>query len=197
MTTRDTPHSNKSVAVTGDNMGVVNTGNIENLTINNVSISQIAELSSYLSEIVFELSDQTILSKPDTTPRQLPPSVEAKLQYNQLNRNMALVDEWRTFGYMLANILSKSEINNPAVSVLMRRNLGFEYRKVRDKILGSSIQKGKTFTLKAGQADDIIDELIAVLITKIPPKIKYELAHFAVGIVVVDAIVDCSVLEKP
>lgn len=191
----------KRVAIDGDNSGLVNTGTINNLTINQITAAEVASLSSFLSDIVIELSELASSAPLIIQSKNIPPAVDVKLIHNKIKRNMRLVDDWRNYGYLLAAALSQAERQNPNASYFLHRNIGIQYRKIRDELLAASKLQCGINEFVQMHCDEIIDQLIAALENTLTHQttkgIKHEISQFAIGVVVADSIIDCTVLEKP
>lgn len=190
-----------SVKVDGSNNGFINTGSIGSVTVNNFNVANLAPLSSYLTDIITDLS--TSVSSQALQPRnkEIPPNIVTKLSANDLARNMSLIENYRSFGYMLEAVYEGIESQNPNARFFVHQRMNREYCLIRDGLRSETDGAISLPQFVRKNSDSIVDRLGAKIMTDFQYAgrlgTKLEVAIFAVGLLIADSIMDCKVLERP
>jgi hypothetical protein len=195
------PMTNKSVEIDGDNSGVVNTGTIETLNLI-LPLESHLPLSSFLSDVVIGFADATSSANLIQRNKKIPPAIEIKLAHNYLKRNMALINAYTNYGYVLESTYEAVEQYNQNARFFVRSSIGNHYLEVRDNLYAQGNQSLSLLEFVQGNSDNIVDQLRKQLLSNFAKRksikaVHEEVASYAVGLLIADSVMECAVLEKP
>lgn len=125
--------------------------------------------------------------------------IEAKITHNQVVRCKHIIQEHAIYSGKLQKIYSEFEKGGSGRVNDVMRNISKLYAKKKGEILGADT----TLANLQRHADDLIEGVergLHDLIDQSPngdAKISYEVADFALTIILVDAFMRCKILEEP
>jgi hypothetical protein len=193
-----------STAVGGDvNAPLTNVYAPEASVVNVMIDQRIArDLPSFLGKVIVLFSGQSLSEYGLGARRKMPPEVTEKIKYNNLSPNhLGLSDYYRYF-FLLERAYLGVEQQNADARVLVRRRAAISYAsQVAKACRAASIIESHKLDYVRGNADALVEMVVNELLesykTSNELKVEQETAHLAVSLVVVDAVVECDVLERP
>jgi len=130
-----------------------------------------------------------------------PYGIAEKISFNKLSENAWLVREYSAYEGALHRLYAELERQSPHLKTSLLRFVGEQYRRVKSGHLSSFQQSGDTSVAIVQQhSDEIFDAVYSNLVKVVQQStsvLSREEISFGVLIVVVDAFIDCRVLEPP
>ena len=196
--------SEGSVAVGGDNQGqIFNALASDGGTITfNIQQQQSSALTSLLGKVIVYFSRKALSEYAQGPRREMPPEVNAKLQYNTFDAESRIMRDYRNYGNLIDRSYLGVEQENPDAHRLVKRVAGLAY----DLELESACASAEVAASGRSEfARKHSHNLVSAVITRLlqdykssgDDKVDQEYAHLAVCLVVADAIIECEVLERP
>lgn len=191
-----------SVAVGGDNSGVI---------INATDSSQInltierqvkRELPSHLSNVVVALSSD-LVGYGAEVKRELPPEVADKLRYNDFPaRHPIITDYAKHVNFLDAAYRGVEQNNGDARRMVRRRAAGVYQEAILALCESEQVHHSKARDLARKHAVKLVKTVIATLkneseATSLAAGVMRETADLAISLIVADAVIECEVLERP
>lgn len=196
--------SEGSVAVGGDNQGqIFNALASGGATVTfNIQQQQSSALTSLLGKVIVYFSRKALSQYAQGPRREMPPEVNAKLQYNAFDAGSRIMSDYRHYGNLIDRSYLGVEQENPDAHRLVKRVAGLAY----DLELEAACASAKVAAVDRSEfarknSHNLVSAVIARLLQDYKSsgddKVDQEYAHLAVCLVVADAIIECEVLERP
>lgn len=149
-------------------------------------------LPNYFQQVVNAIAANNLMDNDIASSDNIPYEIPEKIEYNCLKRNKYIIEEYylRTDG--LHNLYDElEELGTIKKSVILNR-IRHLYLEAKGTLTDGSIQDIRA------KSDDVFDEVVEN-VCKLVGNTQLDEAELflAAQIVVVDAFVDCKVLEKP
>jgi hypothetical protein len=196
--------SEGSVAVGGDNKGqIFNALVSDGSTVNfNIQQQQSSVLTSLLGEVIIYFSRKELSQYAQGPRREMPPEVNAKLQYNAFDPESRIMRDYRRYGNLIDRSYLGVEQENPDAHRLVRRAAGLAYDLELEAACASAkVAPADRSEFARKHSSDLVSAVISRLLEDYKSsgddKVAKEYAHLAVCLVVADAIIECEVLERP
>lgn len=191
-----------SVAVGGDNSGVII--NATGGTQINLFVEQQVnrELPSYLSKVVVSLSSD-LVSYGVEAKRELPPEVADKLRYNDFPPRHTIITDYAKHVSFLDAAYRGVEQNNGDARRMVRRRAASVYQEALLALCESEkVHHSKAQDLARQHAVKLVRTVISTLrneseATSLAAGVMRETADLAISLIVADAVIECEVLERP
>jgi hypothetical protein len=168
----------------------------------NVTVEQQAarELSSFLGAVIVVFSQQSLSEYGRGPRRLLPPEVAVKLEHNNLSQRHRVIKEYNQYVLVLEKAYLGVEQTNADARFLVRRKAGIAYQsEIEQACKGGSVKEVTEYV--RANADLIVQGVIERLLADYKKsgdvKVPQESAHFAISLIVADAVVECEVFERP
>ena len=148
-------------------------------------------LPNYFQQIIEAISRNGLMDT-NTTNDVIPYDISEKIEYNSLRRNKYIVEDYKFYTTNLGNLYDElEEFGTFKKSVVLNRIRNF-YLKVKGTLTDGSIDDIKTIS------DDIFDAVVDSVCNLVTDsQLDASEIFLAAQIIVVDAFIDCKVLEKP
>jgi hypothetical protein len=158
------------------------------------------ELPSFLGTLIAAFSKQALSEYGRGSKRELPAEVIEKVNYNHLSLDhRALVDYYR-HSLELERAYLGVEQQNADARYLVRRKAAIAYSaEIREALKITPTARAIDIVRESANrlVENVINRLLDDYKTSSGIKVEQEIAHLAVSLVVVDAVVECEVLERP
>jgi hypothetical protein len=182
-----------SVAIGGDvNASITNI----NAEVINLEIFQESEFSSLLGDVIVQFAQHSSAQYKDTSRGPVRPEVIVKINHNNLTPKHRLLSDWTRYGNLLEECYLGVEQENPNVRLLVRRTASVAYES-----LLTGVKEADRIEYVRANATGLVNQVVDLLLQEYKKstevKVKQEIAHLAVSLVVADAVIECDVLERP
>ncbi len=194
-----------SIAIGGSNEGMlVNVAAAENaqvaVTIDTAALMR--RLPSHLAAIISQFAKQSAALMTDASTQELKPSIQAKLNFNNLPESYRLIRDWTRYSSILHSSYRGVEQINQAARLLVKRRAGVVYDEELNRIStekGIAKQEHSAFARQHGAllVTAVINRLMQDYSCSIDADVETEAAHLAISLIVADAVIECEVLERP
>ena len=146
---------------------------------------------SFFQQIIEAITRKDLMNA-DAASDAIPYDISEKIEYNCLRRNRYIVEEYKFYTRSLDNLYDElEEFGTIKKSVVLSRIRNF-YLKAKGTLTDGSIDDIRA------KSDDIFDDVVDSVCELVTDSQLDESEIFlAVQIIVVDAFIDCKVLEKP
>jgi hypothetical protein len=118
---------------------------------------------------------------------------EEKISYNSLIRNRFLIEDYNVFTQPLHVLYNELEEQGSFKKSILLARIHSEYLKIKGRYIGNATD---SIAQIRQYADDIFDEMVEFVMTTVASDSQDALLVGAY-IVVVDAFIECKILEKP
>ncbi|MEE1083528.1 MAG: ABC-three component system protein [Paludibacteraceae bacterium] len=147
-------------------------------------------LPNYFQQIVNAIAANNLMNVASSDA--IPYDISEKIEYNCLKKNKYIVEEYNIHTIGLHNLYDELEVFGTIKKNVVLNRIRHLYLEAKGKNTDGSI-----VSIRA-KSDDIFDEVVENVCTLVGNTQLDESELFlAVQIVVVDAFIDCKVLEKP
>lgn len=147
-------------------------------------------LPNYFQQIVNAIAANNLMNVASSDV--IPYDISEKIEYNCLKKNKYIVEEYKIYTYGLHNLYDELEEFGTIKKNVVLNRIKHLYLEAKGENTDGSIE-----SIRA-KADDIFDEVVENVFNLIGNTQLDESELFlAVQIVVVDAFIECKVLEKP
>lgn len=186
-----------SVALGGSNSGYIVNANQSTL---NLAPAPVA-LPSRLARVIAYFSQQSLSEYGYGARRELPPEVTAKLDYNNFPLGHRLLTDYKQHSNTLERTYHGVEQQNNDARFLVRRRAGYAYEQQLNEACAAAGAKVPPAAFARANAVQLIEKVVAQLLADYLAAnaliVDHELAHLAICLIVLDAVVECEVLERP
>ncbi len=193
-----------SIAVGGANHGTLVNVNAAPGAQVNVEISPKIrrQLPSYLGGIVAKFAEENLSSYGKGARREVTAEVAEKLTFNNIALSSRLINEYTRYEYSLERAYTGVEQQNSDARFLVRRRAATVYQSALLRICDEKniafVDRG---TFARNHPEHMIDMVIGQLLDDYSASqsepVEVETAHFAISLIVADAVIECEVLERP
>lgn len=147
-------------------------------------------LPSYFQQIVNAIAATNLMN--DASSDAIPYDISEKIEYNCLKKNKYIVEEYKFYTYGLHNLYDELEEFGTIKKDVVLNRIRYFYLEAKGKYTDGSIEDIRV------KSDDIFDIVVDNVCKLVGDTHLDEAELFlAVQIVVVDAFIECKVLEKP
>ena len=148
------------------------------------------KLPSYFQQIVNAIAATNLMN--DASSDAIPYDISEKIQYNCLKKNKYIVEEYKFYIYGLRNLYDELEEFGTIKERIILNRIRHLYLEAKGTLTDGSIEDIRA------KSDDIFDVVVEKVFKLVGDTHLDEAELFlAVQIVVVDAFIECKVLEKP
>ena len=123
-------------------------------------------------------------------------NINDKISFNAINRNKALIEEYKIYYSQLNVLYSELETAGAFRKEKLLRNIKLIYLKVKGKYL---IDSEDTMNIIRQNADNIIEDIENQLLEMVEKDTMHyeEDITFGISVIMVDAFMRCKILEEP
>lgn len=148
-------------------------------------------LPSYFQQIVNAIAKNNLIDGAVSSD-SIPYEISEKIKYNCLKRNKYIVEEYNFYTNGLHSLYDEMEEFGTIKKDVVLNRIRLFYLKAKGKYTNGSIEEIRA------KSDDIFDEVVDNVCKLVSnSQIDESELFLAVQIVVVDAFIECKVLEKP
>ena len=123
-------------------------------------------------------------------------SIDEKISYNGIERNKALIDEYKVFHSKINALYTELEIQGSPLKERLLRNIRTIYIRTKGKYIGTSANPIEIIQKNADNIiEDIENELLDLI--ELDDETYEEDISFGISIIMVDAFMRCKILEEP
>lgn len=159
---------------------------------------------SHLGLVVNELAKIPYEELHEFTENTIPFDIGEKIRYNDLGEYEFLIDQYCYHLSTLNDIYEAIDEILPSSKYMIRTRINQEYRRIRGGLLKTNKDSGQTvIDIIRVHSDRIIDKILKYLNDLIntsgnlDKKITEESIRCSLEIIVVDAFIECKILENP
>ena len=146
---------------------------------------------NYFQQIIEAITRKDLINA-DTANDAIPYDISEKIEYNCLKKNKYIVEEYNIHTIGLHNLYDELEEFGTIKKNVVLKRIRHLYLEAKGKYTNGSIEEIRAMS------DDIFDEVVDNVCKLVSNTQLDESELFlAVQIVVVDAFIECKVLEKP
>lgn len=155
--------------------------------------------SSLLAKVVSAIAREGAFDLPvgiEAPP--LPYTVVDKIAYNELSASAWLIREYAAYAGALRALYAQLEEQSPHLKTSLLRFIAMQYQKAKNAYASSN--DTSLIEIVRQHSDEILEAVHTALVDVVEvsaPSLSYEEIQFGTLIVVVDAFIDCRVLESP
>lgn len=159
--------------------------------------SYFSERPSLLSTVITAISDIELDVETETLPTSLEAfEIETKINYNDIKRNRALIDEYKVFYTKVNSLYQILEEQGSFKKENLLRNIRKMYVQIKGEYVGND---ANPMQIVKDNADSIFEDMQEELLLKAEEKATdcSEDISFGVTVIMVDAFMRCKILEEP
>lgn len=159
--------------------------------------SYLNEHPSLLNMVITAISEIELDAKEKTSSQNMEAfGIEAKIKYNDIKRNKALIDEYKVFYTKVNSLYQTLEEQGSFKKESLLRNIRNIYVQVKGKYIGND---ANPMQIIRDNADNIIEDVQDELLITIEKGTSNYQEDISLGIslIMVDAFMRCKILEEP
>ncbi|NQU06798.1 MAG: hypothetical protein HQ568_11940 [Calditrichaeota bacterium] len=159
--------------------------------------SYLNERPSLLMMVINAISEIELDAVEETSPSSKEAfEIDEKIDYNDIKRNKALIEEYRAFYYKINSLYQILEEQGSFKKENLLRNIRNIYVLVKGKYIGNEVNY---MPIIKGNADSIIEDVQDMLLQMSEENAKgyTEDISYGISIIMVDAFMRCKILEEP
>lgn len=161
------------------------------------TLSYFSERPSLLSTVITAISDIELDVETETLPTSLEAfEIETKINYNDIKRNRALIDEYKVFYTKVNSLYQILEEQGSFKKENLLRNIRKMYVQIKGEYVGND---ANPMQIVKDNADSIFEDVQEELLLRAEEKATdcSEDISFGVTVIMVDAFMRCKILEEP
>ncbi|MDP8208045.1 MAG: hypothetical protein P9L92_15380 [Candidatus Electryonea clarkiae] len=159
--------------------------------------SYLNEHPSLLNMVIGAISDIELDSEEETSSANIEAfEIDAKISYNDIKRNKALIDEYKVFYTKVNSLYQILEEQGSFRKENLLRNIRNIYIQIKGKYIKNDVNP---MQIIRDNADNIIEDVQDKLLNMAEERTSNysEDISFGVSIIMVDAFMRCKILEEP
>jgi len=162
-----------------------------------VTYSYLSEHPSLLNVVITAISEIELDAEEEESSSNMEAfEIKAKIKYNDIRRNKALIDEYKVFYTKVNSLYQILEEQGSFKKENLLRNIRNIYLRVKGKYVGNDVDPMRIIR---DNADNIIEDVQDMLLVMAEEKTSNcaEDISFGVSLIMVDAFMRCKILEEP